>query len=55
MKKFHLLLIDAGGLNQSAYIDGVKMYRRFKTTIEYNNALNIPKSILDSIVTDAEL
>ena len=31
------------------------MYRRFKTTIEYNNALNIPKSILDSIVTDAEL
>ena len=54
-EKISSVIDRAGGLNQSAYIDGVKMYRRFKTTIEYNNALNIPKSILDSIVTDAEL
>tara|TARA_B100001287_G_C22686468_1_gene534020 strand:+ start:6550 stop:9057 length:2508 start_codon:yes stop_codon:yes gene_type:complete len=54
-EKISSVIDRAGGLNQSAYIDGVKMYRRFKTTIEYNNALNIPKSILDSIITDAEL
>ena len=54
-EKISSVIDRAGGLNQSAYIDGVKMYRRFKTTIEYSNALNIPKSILDSIVTDAEL
>lgn len=54
-EKISSVIYRAGGLNKSAYIDGARMYRRFKTTIEYNNALNIPKSILDSIITDAEL
>ena len=45
----------AGGLTSNAYMDGAKMFRKFKVEGVYDNQLNIPDVLLDSILTNAEL
>jgi hypothetical protein len=45
----------AGGLTEFAYVDGVKMYRKFKTQIINDDKLKIPHNLLDSILTNNEL
>jgi protein involved in polysaccharide export with SLBB domain len=45
----------AGGLTNHAYLDGIKMFRKFKVeSLDYND-LNIPNVLLDSILINAEL
>ncbi|MBT3612148.1 MAG: hypothetical protein HN522_04320 [Flavobacteriales bacterium] len=45
----------AGGLTNYAFVDGIKMYRQFKSPIINDDKLNIPNNLLDSILTNAEL
>jgi len=45
----------AGGFNNYAYLDGVKMYRKFEAEVFNDELLNIPDVLLDSILTDTEL
>ena len=45
----------AGGLTDYAYLDGVKMFRKFKVQKLTDENLNIPNILLDSILIDAEL
>ena len=54
-EKISSVIKRAGGLTNYAYLDGVKMYRRFMKQITDEVELNIPDVILDSILTDAEL
>ncbi len=54
-EKISSIIDRAGGFKNSAYIDGVKMYRKFVKVYETDNNLNIPEALLDSILLDAEL
>ncbi|MAU35999.1 MAG: hypothetical protein CMD14_01335 [Flavobacteriales bacterium] len=45
----------AGGLTDYAYLDGVKMFRKFKVQKLNDENLNIPNILLDSILINAEL
>ena len=54
-EKISSVIKRAGGLTNYAYLDGVKMYRRFANQITDEVELNIPDAILDSILTDVEL
>ena len=45
----------AGGLTESAYVDGARMYRKFNLDIDKSTELNIPNSILDSIIKNPNL
>ena len=54
-EKISSVIKRAGGLTKYAYLDGVKMYRRFMKQITDEVELNIPDVILDSILTDVEL
>ena len=40
----------AGGLNSYAYVDGIKMFRKFAVEVDDNDQLNIPDNLLDSIL-----
>ena len=54
-EKVSSLIKRAGGCNSYAYLDGVKMFRKFKVVVPVNEKLNIPDILLDSILTDVEL
>ena len=45
----------AGGLTDYAYLDGVKMFRKFKVQKLNDENLTIPNILLDSILINAEL
>ncbi len=49
------LISRAGGLNNSAYIEGVKMYRKILSNIEETDDIIIPENLLDSILNNPEL
>ncbi|MEC9209883.1 MAG: SLBB domain-containing protein [Bacteroidota bacterium] len=54
-EKISSLIKRAGGLTNYAYMDGVKMFRKFEVEPINDDQLNIPDILLDSILTDAEL
>lgn len=55
-EKISSVIERAGGFKNSAYVDGVKMYRKFVVkAYDTNNNLNIPEALLDSILLDTEL
>ncbi|MEE2700105.1 MAG: SLBB domain-containing protein [Bacteroidota bacterium] len=54
-EKISSVIKRAGGLTNYAYMDGVKMFRKFEVETINNTQLNIPDILLDSILTDAEL
>jgi protein involved in polysaccharide export with SLBB domain len=54
-EKISSVIKRAGGLTSYAFLDGVKMFRKFEVKHINNNELNIPDILLDSILTDAEL
>ena len=45
----------AGGLTNYAYVDGARIFRKFQIETTYDDQLNIPDILLDSILTNAEL
>lgn len=49
------LVKRAGGLTNDAFVDGVKMYRRFKSNIVKQEKIHMPENLLDSILTNVEL
>jgi protein involved in polysaccharide export with SLBB domain len=53
--KISSVIKRAGGLTNYAFLDGVKMYRRFNTQVVNDEKWNIPDMLLDSILTDVEL
>jgi len=54
-EKISSVIKRAGGLTNYAYMDGVKMFRKFEVETINDAQLNIPDILLDSILTDAEL
>lgn len=54
-EKISSIIKRAGGLTRNAYIDGAKMFRKFKVDNVDDNKLNIPEVLLDSILINAEL
>ena len=54
-EKISSVIKRAGGLTSYAYLDGVKMFRKFEVEKINDNELSIPDVLLDSILTDAEL
>ncbi len=54
-EKISSVIKRAGGLTNYAFVDGVKMYRKFRSKTVTNNELNIPPNLLDSILKDTEL
>ena len=52
-EKISSVIKRAGGLTNYAYMDGVKMFRKFEFVNE--EKLNIPELLLDSILIDEEL
>ena len=54
-EKISSVIKRAGGFNSYAYMDGVKMYRKFEVEVINDNQLNIPDVLLDSILTNVEL
>jgi hypothetical protein len=54
-EKISSVIKRAGGLTNYAYMDGVKMFRKFEVEVVNEEKLNIPDLLLDSILIDAEL
>ena len=55
-EKISSVIERAGGFKNSAYLDGVKMYRKFiLSDLSLEQNLNIPDALLDSILIDTEL
>jgi polysaccharide biosynthesis/export protein len=54
-EKISSVIKRAGGLTSYAYMDGVKMFRKFEVEFVNEDKLNIPDLLLDSILIDAEL
>ena len=54
-EKISSVIKRAGGLTNYAYMDGVKMFRKFQVEKADENELNIPDILLDSILINAEL
>ena len=54
-EKISSVIKRAGGLTRNAYLDGVKMFRKFEVEGVYDNQLNIPNILLDSILINPEL
>ena len=54
-EKIASVIKRAGGLTSYAYLDGSKMFRKFKTEIINDNDFEIPEILLDSILSDPEL
>ncbi len=54
-EKIASVIRRAGGLTNYAYMDGVKMFRKFQVEKIDDNELNIPDILLDSILINAEL
>ncbi len=54
-EKISSVIKRAGGLTNYAYMDGVKMFRKFAVETINDEQLNIPNVLLDSILTNAEL
>jgi len=54
-EKIASVIKRAGGLTNYAYMDGVKMFRKFQVEKIDDNELNIPDILLDSILINAEL
>ena len=55
-EKISSVIERAGGFKNSAYLDGVKMYRKFTLKdLSLDQNLNIPEALLDSILIDTEL
>ena len=54
-EKISSVIKRAGGLTNYAYMDGVKMFRKFQVEKVDENELNIPDILLDSILINAEL
>ena len=54
-EKIASVIKRAGGLTNYAYIDGVKMYRKFIIEKIHNDDLKIPEILLDSILINSDL
>ena len=54
-EKIASVIQRAGGLTTYAYMDGVKMFRKFEVEQINDNPLNIPNGLLDSILINPEL
>jgi len=54
-EKISSIIKRAGGLTNYAFVDGVKMFRKFEVGMPNDDQLNIPDILLDSILTDVEL
>ena len=54
-EKVSSLIERAGGLTSYAYMDGVKIFRKFKLEQGYEDKLNIPDKLLDSILVTPNL
>ena len=54
-EKIASVIQRAGGLTTYAYMDGVKMFRKFEVEQIKDNPLNIPNELLDEIVINPKL
>ncbi len=54
-EKISAVIKRAGGLTRYAYMDGVKMFRKFQVEKIDEDQLNIPDVLLDSILISSEL
>jgi protein involved in polysaccharide export with SLBB domain len=54
-EKISSVIKRAGGLTRYAYLDGVKMFRKFEVDAINSNEFNIPEVLLDSILINSEL
>jgi hypothetical protein len=54
-EKISSVIKRAGGLTNYAFMDGVKMFRKFEVEKINDNELSIPDILLDSILINAEL